>query len=248
MGCISLVRCMSVLHCGLAGVVWYPDAGWSTASACILPRNMVYPALLPLMLTPRLPVPFTLPRNTVYPALLPLMFTPRLPVPFTLPRNTVYPALLPLMRTPRLPVPFTLPRNTVYPALPPLMRTPRLPVVDWTDYPADLNELFRFAERRNLVSALLPSHYNWSLMLDTPGSEVVWRVLATHSIRQFPVQFPSRASPCGVTFLLDSVVPFWGTSSHARHFRVFPRLSTIERGCESHLARWLTEEAEIWLL
>ena len=32
------------------------------------------------------------------------------------------------------------------------------------------------------------------VMLDTPCSEVVWRVLATHSIRQFPLQFPSRAS------------------------------------------------------
>jgi len=47
----------------------------------------------------------------------------------------------------------TLPRNMVYPALLPLMRTPRLPVVDWTDAPADLNGLVRFAERRNLVSA-----------------------------------------------------------------------------------------------
>jgi len=29
-------------------------------------------------------------------------------------------------------------------------------------------------------------------MLDTPCFEVVWRVLATHSIRQFPLHFPSR--------------------------------------------------------
>ena len=29
------------------------------------------------------------------------------------------------------------------------------------------------------------------VMLDTPCSEVVWRVLATHSIRQFPLQFPT---------------------------------------------------------
>ena len=28
------------------------------------------------------------------------------------------------------------------------------------------------------------------VMLDTPRSEVVWRVLATHSIRQFPPSFP----------------------------------------------------------
>ena len=27
MGCIALVRCVLVLHCGLAGVVWYPYAG-----------------------------------------------------------------------------------------------------------------------------------------------------------------------------------------------------------------------------
>jgi len=42
------------------------------------------------------------------------------------------------------------------------------------------------------------------VMLDTPCSEVVWRVLATHSIRQFPLHFPSRASPCAVTFQLES--------------------------------------------
>jgi hypothetical protein len=43
------------------------------------------------------------------------------------------------------------------------------------------------------------------VMLDTSCSEVVWRVLATHSIRQFPLHFPSRASPCVVTFQLDSI-------------------------------------------
>jgi hypothetical protein len=42
------------------------------------------------------------------------------------------------------------------------------------------------------------------VMLDTPCPEVVWRVLATHSIRQFPLHFPSRASPCVITFQLDS--------------------------------------------
>ena len=29
MGCIVLVRCVLVLRCGLAGVVWYPYAGFS---------------------------------------------------------------------------------------------------------------------------------------------------------------------------------------------------------------------------
>jgi hypothetical protein len=47
------------------------------------------------------------------------------------------------------------------------------------------------------------------VMLDTPCSEVVWSVLATHSICQFPLHFPSRASPCAIrfqthcTFLID---------------------------------------------
>ena len=41
-------------------------------------------------------------------------------------------------------------------------------------------------------------------MLNTPCFEVVWRVLATHSIRQFPLQFPSRASACDITFHLES--------------------------------------------
>jgi hypothetical protein len=57
----------------------------------------------------------------------------------------------------------SLPRNVVYPALLTLTRTPRLPVVDWTDAPDDLNGLIRFAERQNLVSALVPSHFKRSL-------------------------------------------------------------------------------------
>jgi len=40
------------------------------------------------------------------------------------------------------------------------------------------------------------------VMSDTPCSEVVWRVLATHSFCQFPLHFPSRVSPCAVTFQL----------------------------------------------
>ena len=41
-------------------------------------------------------------------------------------------------------------------------------------------------------------------MLDTPCCEVVRRVVATHSIRQFPFHSPSRASPCAITFQLES--------------------------------------------
>ena len=41
------------------------------------------------------------------------------------------------------------------------------------------------------------------VMLDALCYEVVWRVLATHSIRQFSLHFPSRASPCAITFQRD---------------------------------------------
>ena len=41
------------------------------------------------------------------------------------------------------------------------------------------------------------------VMFDPPCSEEVWRVLATHSIRQLPLHFPSRAWPCAITFHLD---------------------------------------------
>ena len=43
------------------------------------------------------------------------------------------------------------------------------------------------------------------VMLDTPRSEVVW-VLATHSIRQFLLHFPSHASPCGIRFQTHSTM------------------------------------------
>ena len=68
---------------------------------------------------------------------------------------------------------FTLPRNTVYPALLLLMRTPRLSVVDWTEAPADLNGLVRFAERQNLVSARVPSHFKRSLHNKIPYNRAI---------------------------------------------------------------------------
>jgi len=51
-------------------------------------------------------------------------------------------------------------------------------------------------------------------MLDTPCSVVLWRVLANHSIRQFPLHFPSRASPCAITFQLESTknCQYWYSS------------------------------------
>jgi hypothetical protein len=47
------------------------------------------------------------------------------------------------------------------------------------------------------------------VILDTPCSEVVWRVLVKHSIRQFPLHFPARASPCAITIQLDSTLWRW---------------------------------------
>jgi len=44
-----------------------------------------------------------------------------------------------------------------------------------------------------------------AVMLDTPCSDVVWRVLATHSIRQFPFHFPYRASPRAITFQPETI-------------------------------------------
>jgi hypothetical protein len=55
------------------------------------------------------------------------------------------------------------------------------------------------------------------VMLDKPCSEVVWRVLATHSIRQFPLHFPSRASPCAITFQLEfTISQLWCMSCTAK--------------------------------
>jgi len=53
------------------------------------------------------------------------------------------------------------------------------------------------------------------VMLDTPCTEVVWRVLATYSIRQFPLYFPSHASPYAITFQLDSIIPHGSDGSNA---------------------------------
>jgi len=52
------------------------------------------------------------------------------------------------------------------------------------------------------------------VMVDTPCSEVVWRVLATHSIRQFPLHFPSRASPCAITFQMECTAAVLARSLH----------------------------------
>ena len=62
------------------------------------------------------------------------------------------------------------------------MRTPQLPAVDWTDAPADLNGLVRFAERRNLVSARVPSRFKHSLPhFSFTNSSVKWNDYHFHN-------------------------------------------------------------------
>jgi len=71
---------------------------------------------------------------------------------------------------------------------------------------------------RLLAAEMCPSAV---VMLDTPCSEVVWRVLATHSIRQFLLHFPSCASPCGtITFQLESTYHFSTTTFVAKRNQV----------------------------
>jgi hypothetical protein len=101
----------------------------------------------------------------------------------------------------------SLPRNMVYPALLPLMRTPWLPVLDWTGAPTDLNGFVRFAERRNLVSARVPSHFKRSLQydgaavrsLDAPGS-CPFRISLTIPLYSLNAWFSSRSSVSAVNY------------------------------------------------
>ena len=84
--------------------------------------------------------------------------------------------------------------------------------------------VFRWNERVHLnrqgrqFSRLLAAEVCASavVMLDTPCSEVVWRVLATHSICQFPLHFPSRASPSAITLQLDSTYSLHAAQSFLR--------------------------------
>jgi len=55
------------------------------------------------------------------------------------------------------------------------------------------------------------------VMLDTPRCEVVWIELVTHSIRQFHLHFPSRASPYAITFQTQSAI----TAGSATCYRLY---------------------------
>jgi hypothetical protein len=65
------------------------------------------------------------------------------------------------------------------------------------DFVFQRNGRVHINRRERKFSGLLAAEVCASVvvMLDTPCYQVVWRALATHSIRQFPLHFPSRASP-----------------------------------------------------
>jgi len=112
----------------------------------------------------------------------------------------------------------------VYPALLPLMRTPRLPVVDWTDAPADLNGLVRFAERRNLVSARVPSHFKRSLSLMIPPCFSKINVTLT-TIRTLVRKNTGEPKGSSVKSTLNTSATFCAHCSHlfvfSQHFTCF---------------------------
>ena len=80
------------------------------------------------------------------------------------------------------------PPNVVYPALLKLMRTPRLPAVDWTNALTYLNGLVRFGERRNLVSARVPSRS--ARAITVTSAKTLWRhrgQICVHKVRTFVI-------------------------------------------------------------
>jgi hypothetical protein len=89
--------------------------------------------------------------------------------------------------------------------------------------------------RGHQFSRLLTAEVRASVvvMLNTPCSEVLWRVLATHSPRQFPLHFPSRASPCAIRFQTHSTSDWQVTEawlkmcSHAGTICIIQCCSTV---------------------
>ena len=89
----------------------------------------------------------------------------------------------------------------MYPALLPLMRTPQLPVIDETDTPADLNGLVRSAERRNLVSTRVPSHFKRSLLRSLETLTLFASRPEVLILQQGTLQYAGYCQDLMVTFL-----------------------------------------------
>jgi len=131
----------------------------------------------------------------------------------------------------------TLPRNMVYPALLPLIRTPRLPAVDWTDAPADLNGLVRFGERRNLVSARVPSHFKRTTRPDTRPqyrcvnpADVIKQIVRQNSLITLQTQLHVSAQKNHrQAIFYGAVAPSEAGSPQYRGFTITLRYTTIGR-------------------
>jgi len=127
----------------------------------------------------------------------------------------VYPALLPLL---------------------PLMRTPQLPAVDWTDAPANLNGLVRFAETPNLFSAHMPSRFERAItqtrlnvalcghcLIIEP--ECVYCAVRSESLYIIQVNLDLQTVEIKLTALVPQkrwVVTFYTTRFHVQKFYVQP--------------------------
>jgi hypothetical protein len=107
----------------------------------------------------------------------------------------------------------------VYPALLPLMRTPRLPVVDWNDAPADLNGLVLFAERRNLVSARVPSHFICPLTLGYfLGPQSIRSLWGREGKTFFPPYLQELNPDSSVTHSVSSHLSNWSVPVHSSSY------------------------------
>jgi len=118
------------------------------------------------------------------------------------------------------------------------MRTPRLPVVDWTDAPADLNGLILFVERRNLVSAHVPSHFrrilNVVLYMTVRTSSTAPALEKDHCSRFWALYSCTENAPTTDlhSILVGSFLAFCICTSVHRLFSL-----TTYRGADKSLAR-----------
>jgi hypothetical protein len=85
----------------------------------------------------------------------------------------------------------------------------RCEVTGWNQVKCDgtrAETRFRVSAKRTSPFKSAERQFSRLLAADVWASVVVWRVLTTHSIRQFFLYFPSFASPCAITFQLKSTI------------------------------------------
>jgi hypothetical protein len=134
----------------------------------------------------------------------------------------------------------------VYPALLPLMRTLRLQVVDQTVAPADLNELVCFAERRNMVSARVPSRFKRSLPKATQKhtNNICTKVPQYYVTRTWPVLlnlaglFPTSSPPhrLHVSTNQFTTTPSTRQSQPVHHHTVYTSVPTSSPSHRPHIS------------